>query len=68
MLRNLLRRPADHHLAASVSALGPHIDDIVGRLDYVKIVFNHHHRIAAVCKPVQYFNQLVHVCKNAVPW
>lgn len=63
VIRYLLRCPAGNHLSAPVSAIRSHINNIICRLNHIQIMLYHHHRIAAVCKPVQYFNQLVHVCK-----
>ena len=47
-LRHLLGRALRDHRAASVAALGAHIDDIVGCLDHIQIVFNDHDRVPAL--------------------
>ena len=53
--------PAATIVAAAIAALGPEVDDPVGRLDDVEIVLDHEHRVAAVDEPVQHVEQHAHV-------
>ena len=55
-LRNrgyLLRSASSHHHPAAVSALRTEVDQPVGGLHHVQVVFNHDHRVALVDKPVE---------------
>jgi hypothetical protein len=41
-------------LAAAGTAFGSEIDDPVGSLDHIEVVFDHDHGVAVVAQPVQY--------------
>ena len=51
--RHLRGRARGHHLAAAVAALGPQVDDVVGALDDLGVVFDDHHRVALVDELLQ---------------
>ena len=51
--RDLRGRARGHHLAAAVPALGPQVDDVVGALDDLGVVFDDHHRVALVDELLQ---------------
>src|SRR5690606_16282609 len=53
MARDLLRRAFRDDHAAAAAALGPEVDDPVGRLDHVEVMLDHDDRIAAVRKPLK---------------
>ena len=59
----LLRRAARHNPPAAVAALGPQVDDPVGRLDHVQVVFDDQHRVAGVDKVVQDLEQQLDIGK-----
>jgi len=63
---NLLRGSDRNHLAAPVSSLGAKIDDIIGRLDDIQIVFDHNDGIAGIRQTLQHVDQLVHI-RNVQP-
>src|SRR5699024_7585704 len=46
---------------AAVASLGAQINDMVGGLDDVQIVFNDHHRVAQVHQPLEHVNEFMHV-------
>src|SRR5438034_4865979 len=46
VLRHVLRGTAGDQLAPGVPALRPEVDDPVGRLDHVEVVFDHQHGVA----------------------
>ena len=41
-----------------ISAFGAEIDDVIGRLDDVEVVLDHHHRVAVIAQPAQHAQQL----------
>ena len=45
--------PVTTTCAAGVSAFGPEVDDVVGRLDDVEVVLDEQHRVAGVDEPVR---------------
>src|SRR5262245_41679660 len=47
-LRDLLRRPLRHELAAPRASFGAEVDDPVGGLDDVEVVLDHDHGVAGV--------------------
>src|SRR5882724_1357674 len=53
--RDLFRRADGDDLAATIAAFRAQIDDPVGCLDHVEIVFDHHHGVAIIAQAVQYF-------------
>src|SRR5918993_501873 len=59
--RDGFRSPLRNYPSASRAALGPEIDDVVGRLDDVEIVFDDHHRVPLIDELVQHVEQLVRV-------
>ena len=59
--RNLLGCPLDHNLTTRRAALRPHVDDPVGRLDYIEIMLDHQHRVAHFNQPVEDDQQRVDV-------
>ncbi|AVO41177.1 hypothetical protein C6571_07650 [Simplicispira suum] len=54
----LLRRSHAHHGATAGAALGPHVDDPVGRLDHVQVVLDDDDGVAGVAQLVQLLEQL----------
>ncbi len=42
-----------HDLAATDTTLGAQVDDVVGHLDEIGVVLDHHHRVARVDQPLQ---------------
>ena len=60
-LDQVLRRARGDDLAAAVAALGPEVDDPVGRLDDLEIVLDDDDRVALVDQLVQHLEQLRHV-------
>src|SRR6185312_792421 len=59
--RNLFRRAGGDDAAAAGAAFGAEVDDPVGGLDDVEVVFDHHHGAAAVDQPMQHVQQLFDV-------
>ena len=57
-LRHFLRRSRGDDFAAAGAAFGAEVDDPVGGLHDVQIVFDHHHRVALVAQPMQHVEQL----------
>lgn len=53
---NLLGSSADYNLAASVSALGTKVDNVVGSFDNIKIVLDDENCISVVNKTLKHFN------------
>src|SRR5439155_13135151 len=49
------------HLAASLAALGPEVDDPVRLLDHIEVVLDHEHRVARVDEALQRLEQLLDV-------
>ena len=60
-LGDVLGRALDDDPAAAVAALGPEVDDPVGRLDHVEVVLDHEHGVAGVDEPLQHAEQPAHV-------
>lgn len=58
---DLLGRAGGHDPAAQISAFGAQVDDMVGGLDNVKVVFDHHHRIAARHQTLEHFQQAMDI-------
>src|SRR3546814_1873226 len=61
LLRHLLRRPFRHDLPALVAAFRAQVDDPVGRLDDLQIVFDDDYRVALLDEGVEDFEELAHV-------
>ena len=55
--RDFLGRALGHDLAASVAALWPEIDDMVGGLDHVEVVLDHDDGVAGVGEAPEHFEQ-----------
>ena len=53
--------PAGDQFAAVVASLRAEVDDIIGRLDHVQVVLDHHDRMPVVDQPVQAFQQPIDV-------
>src|SRR3954447_23430865 len=51
------RRPSSGPPPPPLPALGPHVDDAVGRLDHVEVVFDDHHRIPLVDEALEHLEQ-----------
>ena len=51
---NLFGGAGDKNVSPSLASLGAQVNDIVGTLDDVEVVFNHDHGIAFVHKLVQH--------------
>ena len=60
-LGHLLWRSLSHDLAATDAAAGAEVEDVIGGLDDIEIVLDHHHRIALVHQPVQHFEELADI-------
>ncbi len=45
---DLLGRAGGDDPSAGLAALGPEVDDPVGRLDHLEVVLDHQHRVAGV--------------------
>ena len=58
---NLFGASLGHHRSAAVSAFGTHIDDPVGTLDHVQIVFDHNDRVPLIHQTVEDIEQLAHI-------
>ena len=54
---DLLGGAAGHQMAALVAPLRAQVDDVVRHLDYVQIVLDDHHRVAAVHQPLQHVDK-----------
>ena len=61
LLDDLFRRPFGDDPAPFVSRLGAQVDNPVGRLDYVEIVFDHDDRVPLLDETVEDLEQLVDV-------
>ena len=48
-----LGRTRGDDFAAGMAAFGTEVDDVVGDLDHVEMMFNQHHRVASVDEPIQ---------------
>ena len=47
--------------SASSSALGPEIDDVIGRFDHIEMVFDDDDRVSCIDQLLQHVKQLVNV-------
>ena len=54
------RARRDDHTAA-IAAFRPHVDDPIGGLDHVKIVFDDNNRVAVITQSVEHFQQQINV-------
>jgi len=59
--RNLFGRALADNLSSATSALGAQVDDPVGRLHDVEVVFDHEHGVALVDETVQDLQETLHV-------
>src|SRR5437763_1502317 len=59
--RNLLGSAASDQFAALVASLRAEVDDIIGRLDHVQVVLDHHDGVTVVDQPVQALQQPIDV-------
>src|SRR5689334_5037073 len=62
-LRDLLRRALSDDLSAAGSAFRSEVDDPVGGLNYIEIMFDDHDGITLVAQPVNHFQQQRDVVK-----
>ena len=53
--------PGGHHLSPGVAALGPEVDDPVGRLDHVEVVLDDDHGVAGLHQAPEHLEQPLHV-------
>src|SRR5205807_3514095 len=60
-LGDRLGRTFGDDLAALLAALGPEVDDVVGRLDHVEVVLDDQHGVAGVDQPVEHAEELLHI-------
>src|SRR5262249_56628558 len=51
--RDLLGSATGDQLASIVAPLGAEVDDMIGRLDHVQVVLNHHDRMSGIDQSVQ---------------
>src|SRR5207253_5566230 len=58
---DLLRRTSSDEIAASFATFRSQIDDPIGALDHLQIVFNHDHRITRVAQLHQHLQQFLNV-------
>ncbi len=58
---NFFRRTAGYHAAAVCATFRPQIDDEVGALDYIKVMFDNDHRIAHAHQTLQHVEEFVHI-------
>ena len=61
--REIFRRAGTHQLPSALPALGPKVDNPVRRLDHIKVVLDHDHRVALIPEPVQDAQKLADVMK-----
>jgi len=47
-LSDLFRRPGGHHRPTLFAAFGPEVDDVIGRLDDIQVVLDHHECVAGI--------------------
>ena len=52
---------AGDHQPSSVAALRSEVDDVVGRLDHVKVVLDHQNRVSPVHQLLKHVEQHLHV-------
>jgi len=62
-LHDLFRRTFGNDLPAPHAAFGPEVDDPVGRLDHIEVVFDHHDRIALIDQAVEHFEEFADILK-----
>ncbi|KAG1166331.1 hypothetical protein G6F35_018255 [Rhizopus arrhizus] len=55
--RDIFRRALRHHITATVAAFRTHVDQPIGRLDDVQVVFDDEDGVAAVDQLVQHLQQ-----------
>ena len=60
---NLFRRSREDYLPAAASTLPAKVNNKVGYLDYIHVVFNNHHRVSPVNQPLEYIKQNLHIIK-----
>src|SRR4029077_13510 len=60
---DFLRRARHHQFTASVTTLGPQVDDVVGCLDHVQVVLDQQYRVPGVYQPIQRLQEPLHVGK-----
>ena len=58
---HLLGRAGKHQCAAAASALGPHVDEVVGHLDDVEVVLDDDDRVALVDELLQHLQEHLYV-------
>src|SRR4030095_10093406 len=58
---DLLRRTGSDEIAAAFAAFRPQVDDPIGALDHLQVVFNHNYRIARVSQLHQHLQQFLNV-------
>ena len=63
VLDNLLGSASLEQSATTASALGPHVDDVVGHLDDIEIVLDDDDGVALVDKALQYAHQHADILK-----
>src|SRR5579872_2980052 len=51
------------NLTTGVASLWPQVNQPVGALDDIQVVFNHHNRIASIHQPLQHLKQTLHIGK-----
>ena len=61
--RHRLRRAGNDNLPSASAALGAHIDDPVGGLDHIEIVFDHDHGVAGIPQSFKYFKKRCYIFK-----
>ncbi len=59
--RDRFRGACGHNFAAAIAALGADINDPIGGLDHIKVMFDHDHGVALIDQFVQHLQQLFHV-------
>ena len=61
VFRDLFRRAFGDHFAAFHAAFGAEVEDPVGGLDHVQIVFDHDHGVALLDERVEDFEEFAHI-------
>ena len=64
----VLRRAGGDQPAAAVAGLGAELQHVVGTGDHVEVVFDHHHRVAALEQPRRAPRAASARRRRAVPW
>jgi hypothetical protein len=59
--RDLFGCAARDQFASLVASLRAEVDDVIGRLDHVQVVLDHHDRMPAVNQSIQAFQQAIDV-------